>query len=317
MPKVWLTAVTAGIVLLGNVAAPMACAAPTRQDADPVPDSAALEAAFDSYMQASVQNAQFSGTVLVAKDGVPVFRRSYGLASHELNLPNTGETTYQLQSITKPFTAILIMQLQEDGRLNINDRACDYLADCPAAWRAVTLRHLLTHTSGIESYSRLPDWDETLDARTYWRAGAAALMRDRPLLSEPGTRYRYSNTGYDLLGLIAERVSGKPLAQMYRERILGPAGMTHTGLHTSRLVVPNAATGYYSLGSTFISATPQSPTVSYGSGGLFSTVDDLLLWDQALYADRILSAASYARMIADAENNYGLGWEMRTWLGRR
>lgn len=318
MSKGWPSAVGAGIVLLAGLAASPSFAAPPRPEAGrPARDAAALEAAFDDYMQAAVRNAQFSGTVLVAKDGAPVFRRSYGMASHELNVPNTGETTYQLLSITKPFTAILIMQLQAQGLLNIDDPACDYLADCPAAWQAVTVRHLLTHTSGIESYSRLPDWDETLDARTYGRAGAAALMRDHPLLSEPGTRYRYSNTGYDLLGLIVERVSGKPLGQMYRDRILGPAGMSHSGFNVSRLVVPNAATGYYSLGSTFISATPQSPTASYGSSGIFSTVDDLLLWDQALYDGRILSAESYARMIADAQNNYGLGWEMRTWSGRR
>lgn len=319
----WLAAVAVGSILSGAFTAPAAVAAPaSQQPARPAPNPAAqnpaaMEAAFDAYMRTAVEHGHFSGTVLVAKDGAPIFRRSYGLASQELNVPNTDDTVYQLQSITKSFTALLIMMLQEEGRLSIDDLACKYLADCPAAWRTITIRHLLTHTSGIEGYSRLPDWDETLDSRTYWRGGAAAMMRDKPLLSPPGEKWRYSNTGYDLLGLIIERVSGKSLPDMYRERILTPTGMTDTRFNTSRFVVPRAATGYYSLGSTFINSTPQSPTVGYGASGLFSTADDLLAWDRALSENRLISRVSYEQMIADAKNNYGLGWEMRTWHGRR
>ena len=316
--KIWLMAAVAGAVLSGCLgASPPFAGAPSQAPGRAAPAPGVLDAAFDAYMNAAAEHAQFSGTVLVARDGVPLFRRSYGLASQELGVPNTDETTYQLQSITKPFTAILIMMLQEEGLLNVSDPACNYLTDCPAAWRTITIQQLLTHTSGLQDYSRLPDWDETLDSRTYWRAGAAAMMRDQPLLSGPGERFRYSNTGFDLLGLIIERVSGKTLPDMYRDRILAPLGMNRSGFNNSRLVVPRAATGYYSLGSAFISSTPQSPTVSYGSGGLFSTVDDLLLWDRALYANRIISPASYEQMIADAKNNYGIGWEIRTWHGRR
>ena len=261
MNKVWLTAVAGGIALVGSLAAPSFAAAAAPQEPRPAAsDAAALGAAFDAYMTAAVRNASFSGTVLVAKDGVPLFQRSYGLASHELDVPNADDTVYQLQSITKPFTAILIMMLQEEGRLSVDDRACDYLTDCPEAWRSITIHQLLTHTSGIEGYSRLPEWDETLDSRTWWRAGAASLVRDLPLLFSPGEGYRYSNSGYSQLALIIERVSGKPLPEMYRDRILAPLGMNHTGFNTSRRVVPNLATGYYSLGSTFINSTPQSLT---------------------------------------------------------
>jgi CubicO group peptidase (beta-lactamase class C family) len=281
------------------------------------PAPGTLDAAFDAYIQAAIANAGFSGTVLVAKDGVPVFRRSYGLASQELAVPNNNETVYDLASITKPFTALLIMMMQEEGRLNVDDLACTYLTDCPATWQRITIRQLLTHTSGIESYSRLPDWDETLDTRIFWRGGAANMMRDQPLRFSPGEGYRYSNTGFDLLGLIVERVSGKTLPEMYQDRILSPLGMNRSGFHTSRMVAPGAATGYYSLGSTFINRTPQSSSSAYGSSGLFSTVDDLLKWDQALYSNKLISASSYQQMIADAKNEYGLGWEMRTWLGRR
>lgn len=319
MVKGWLTGVAMAAVMTGTAAAqaPAASSPATQLGAPSAPAPGALDAAFDAYMRAAVQNAGFSGTVLVARDGTPVFRRSYGMASHELAVPNTNETAYNLASITKPFTALLIMMMQEEGRLNVGDLACTYLTDCPETWRTITIQQLLTHTSGIESYSRLPQWDEELDTRVFWRGGAAMMMRDQPLRFSPGTGWRYSNTGFDLLGLIVERVSGKALPEMYRDRILSPLGMDRSGFHTSRLVVPGAATGYYSLGSTFINTTPQSSSSAYGASGLFGTVDDLLKWDQALYSNRLISAASYEQMIADSSNEYGFGWEMRTWLGRR
>lgn len=312
----WVSAASAGALACAGMAS-SAAASPPQEPVRVAADPQNMQATFEDYMQASVRNAAFSGTVLIARDGVPLFQRSYGLANQALNVPNTEETVYQLQSITKPFTAILIMMLQEEGRLTVNDRACDYLDDCPEAWRAVTIQQLLTHTSGIPNYSRLDDWDETLDSRTYWRGGVVSLVRDLPLEFAPGEGYRYNNSGYNLLGVIIERVSGKRLPDMYRDRILSPLGMSHTGFNTSRLVTPNLATGYYSLGSTFIESTPQTNSSSYGEAGLTSTVGDLLIWDQALYANRLISKASYEQMIAHTKNDYGFGWEMMTWSGRR
>lgn len=274
-------------------------------------------AAFEAYMQAAVRNAAFSGTVLVAQNGAPIFRRSYGLANRAFDVPNRDDTVYQLASITKPFTALLVLMLQEEGKLNIDDRACTYLADCPPAWQAITVRQLLTHTSGIPNYSSLPDWDETLDSRTYGDGGLAALVRDRPLEFAPGAGFRYSNSGYNLLGTIIERVSGQPFATVLRDRILRPSGMDHTVFNASRRIVPHLATGYYSIGSTFIEATPQSMTGVSGEAGLSSTVDDLLAWTRALEANRLLPAATTAQMVDHASNNYGLGWEIRTWHDHR
>lgn len=284
-----------------------------QQDAGPT----ALTEAFDHYMQAAVRNAAFSGTVLVARDGAPVFRRSYGLANRAFEIPNRDDTLYQLASITKPFTALLVMMLQEEGKLNIDDKACAYLVDCPPAWQAITVRQLLTHTSGVPNYSSLPDWDETLDSRTYGDGGLAALVRDRPLEFAPGAGFRYSNSGYNLLGSIIERVTGLPFATVMRDRILRPSGMDHTVFNASRRIVPQLATGYYSIGSTFIEATPQSMTGVSGEAGLSSTVDDLLAWTRALDADRLISASSAAQMIDQTRNNYGLGWEIRTWHDHR
>lgn len=317
MRRDWLTAVTVGIVLAGNLVAPPPAFASTPQASNPAAAPGAMAEAFDAYMKAAVETGHFSGTVLVARNGVPLFQGNYGLASIELNVPIRDDTVYDVQSITKPFTALLIMMLQEEGKLSVTDRACDYLADCPEAWRPITIEHLLTHTSGIEGYSRLDDWDETLDSRTYSRAGAASLVRNRPLRFAPGEGWRYSNSGYQLLAQIVERVSGKTLPEMYRERIFSPLGMNHSGFSNSRLVVPNQATGYYSLGSIFIRAAPESVTSNFGNGGIVSTAGDLLMWDQALYSNRLISRASYEQMIAHTKNDYGYGWEIRNWSRRR
>lgn len=314
MSRFWLATTAIGVI--AACASPLA-AQPAQPPAQTAPAPAAMNAAFEAYMQTAVRDAAFTGTVLVARDGKPVFEQSYGMASQELSVPNRSETVYDIQSITKSFTALLIMMLQEEGRLSVADKACTYLTDCPEAWQTVTIEQLLMHTSGIEGYSRLEDWDETLDSRTYAGAGAAALVRKLPLRFAPGEDWRYSNTGYILLARIIERVSGKTLPQMYQERIFTPLGMAHTGFSNSRLVVLGRATGYYSLGSTFIHATPASRTTSYGDGGIFSTAHDLLLWDRALHADTLISRASYEQMIAKTRNNYGYGWEVRTWSGRR
>jgi len=314
----WIGAAGAAIVLAGcglesqsDTALPPATASPAAQESDGQTE------AFDTYLKAAVENEYFSGTVLVAKDGQPIFQKSYGMANYELSAPNTDKTVYQYQSITKPFTAIAIMMLQEEGALNVQDLMCDYVEDCPEAWRAITIHHLLTHTSGIEGYTRLADWDETLDSRTYWRGSAVNLVRGLPLLFNPGEGYRYSNSGYTLLAHIIERASGKTLAEFYKDRILSPLGMGHAGFNDSRFLTPNLATGYYSLGTSFINVTPQTLTSSYGSAGLTGTAADLLLWDQALYSDKMISRESYEQMIAHTENNYAYGWEVRNWFGRR
>lgn len=315
MRTLWSTAAIAALAMTSAVAL-TACAS-TSAVSPPSSQSDARGQAFEAYMQAAVRDGHFSGTVVVARDGVPIFRRNYGLASHEFNVPITDDTLYQIQSINKSFTALLVMMLQEEGRLSVGDLACQYVDDCPAAWRAITIEQLLTHTSGIEGYSRLDDWDETLDTHIYWRGGELGLVRDRPLLFAPGEGYRYSNSGYALLAEIIEGVTGETLDDLYRERILMPAGMTHTAMVNTRFITPGVATGYYSLGSTWLVSTPQSLTNGYGGAGLVSTVDDLLAWDRALASNRLISRASYEQMIAHTRNNYGYGWEIRDWFGKR
>ena len=275
------------------------------------------DAKFDAYLEAASRHDHFSGTVLVARDGVPVFTRSYGMANYELDVPNSARTVYRIASLTKQFTALAVMQLQEQGKLKVGDPICQYIDQCPAAWKPITLRHLLTHTSGIENYSSLSEWDEVLALRSYKRPELVALFRDLPLRFTPGEQFKYSNSGYVLLGMAIERASGKSYGDYLREKIFTPLGMSQTVYDESRTLLPNRASGYYSLGTRFVNAPYMSPTVSYAAGGIQSTVGDVLLWDQALYSERLLSRKSLDEMFTPVKKGYGYGWQIGEKLGRR
>ncbi len=281
------------------------------------PDGQALDTALDTYLRAAARNEQFSGTVLLARDGKPIFLRSYGMANYELGVPNSADTVFRLASLSKQFTALAVMQLQEQGRLRVDDPICRYLSDCPASWQPITIRQLLNHTSGIPNFSSLPDWDEVLSRRDYTPAELVALFRDLPLKFTPGERYDYSNSGYHLLGLVIERVSKMGWGEYVKQRIIDPLGMRHSGDDNTRVLIPNRASGYYSLGTTFINAPIISRTVGYAAGGLYSTVGDLLLWDRALVPGRLVSQASLDEMFTPVKNNYGFGWRIGERFGRR
>jgi len=290
---------------------------PTPSASATAPTGQALDKALDAYLRAATRNEQFSGTVLLARNGKPVFVRSYGMANYELGVPNGADTVFRLASVTKQFTALAVMQLQEQGQLNVDDPICRYLTDCPTVWRPITIRELLNHTSGIPNFSSLPEWDEVLSRRDYTPAELMALFRDLPLKFTPGQKYDYSNSGYHLLGLIIERVSGMGWGEYVKQRILMPLGMTHSGDDNTRAVIPHRASGYYSLGTTFINAPIISRTVGYAAGGLYSTVGDLLLWDRALVPGRLVSQASLDAMFTPVKNNYGFGWRIGERFGRR
>lgn len=202
-------------------------------------DTREAAAKIDGYMKAAVRHAQFSGSVLVARDGSPIFSKSYGMANYELNVPNTSRTVYRIASLTKQFTAMAVVQLHEQGKLSIGDPICKYLRECPATWRQITIRHLLTHTSGIPNYSSLPDWDEVLAVKTYERPEFVSLFRSLPLEFTPGEKFEYTNSGYYLLGQIIERASGQSYADYLRDRIFAPLGMAYSGYDETRSLVPN------------------------------------------------------------------------------
>ncbi len=273
--------------------------------------------AMDAYLQAQVRNDMFSGVALVARNGEPFFVKSYGMANYELGAPNTAENTYLLGSVVKQFTAVAILQLQEQGKLKVSDPICRYLETCPQSWQGITLHQLLTHTSGIPNVSSLPNWDEKLAMLSYTRPELVALFRDLPLDFAPGEKFDYSNSGYMLLGAIVERVSGLRYDDYLAEKLFKPAGMARTYSGETRALVPGRATGYYSVGTDFINARLVSPTVDLGTSGVYSTVADMLRWDKALAADRLISRASRDAMFTADKGGYGYGWFMAERHGRR
>lgn len=284
--------------------------------AKPAADAPDLTSKLDAYLQAAVRNEQFSGSVLVAREGKPLFDRSYGMASIEFDVPNTSATIFRIASLTKQFTAMAILQLQERGKLKVGDPVCRYLADCPASWQPITLRHLLTHTSGIRNVSSLPDWDENLGLKRYRHADFVDLFRGLPLEFTPGEKYTYSNSGYYLLGLVIERASGKPYAQYLQEAIFTPLQMRHTAYTENREIVAGRASGYYSRGAQIVAAPYIDPTTTYAAGGITSTTGDLLRWDQALYTDKLASRRSRDEMFTPFKEGYAYGWRVGEKFGR-
>lgn len=274
------------------------------------PTNEQIVAKTDEYLKAAVKNDRFIGSMLIARNGVPIIEKGYGAANIELNVPNTPQTIFRTGSLTKQFTAMAIMQLQERGKLKVSEPICKYLEDCPAAWQPITIRHLLTHTSGVPNYSSPDEWDEKLVVQAFTREKFIDLFRNLPLDFPPGEKFKYSNSGYALLGAIIEKAAGKEYAEFLRENIFAPLGMKNTGFETSRAILPNRADGYdWSLGS-FINTRYINMQNSFSDGGLYSTTEDLLRWDQALYTEKLVSKKSLDEMFTPFLNEYAYGWRI-------
>jgi CubicO group peptidase (beta-lactamase class C family) len=289
----------------------------------PPPSAQQLAASIDAYLSAALRVSHFSGSVLVARSGQPIISKGYGMANHELDVPNTPQTVFQLASITKPFTAMAILMLEERGSLSVNDPICKHLADCPAAWQPITIRHLLTHTSGIPDIWNIPSEEYTpLRTQRLTRARIIELFRDKPLDFAPGEKGAYSGPGYFLLGIIIERASGRSYEEFLRENIFDPVGMTRTGYdHVDRLV-KNRASGYVMRNDSLLNTQDVGRWNSFGSSGLYSTVEDLLRWEQALYTEKLLSRRTVDEMFTPAGGEvfpgirFGYGWGTTTQHGR-
>ena len=278
----------------------------------------ALASRMDEYLSRLQRMNRFSGSVLVARDGRAILSRGYGLANRERNEPNTSQTKFRIGSLTKQFTAAAVLLLQERGRLRVTDSICRFVADCPQAWQPVTIHQLLTHTSGIPNFTDFAEYGQLMTApRTVTEI--INTFRSRPLDFAPGTRFSYSNSGYILLGHIVERASGQTYGEFLRANIFAPMEMRDTGYATNETTLSNRAVGYTQEGDNIRLAQAIDMTVPFAAGGLFSTVEDLLKWDQALYTDRLLSRASRDAMFSRPYtfSDYGYGWVMANEGGRR
>ena len=280
------------------------------------PTAQQIAAKIDEYMTAAVQINRFSGSILVARDGQPIVSKGYGMANYELDVPNTPQTVFRLGSLTKQFTATAIMMLQERGKLNVNDSICKFLSDCPAAWQPITIRNLLTHTSGIPNYTALPDYEKT-QSLPVTQASLIARFKDKPLEFAPGEKYKYSNSGYYLLGVIIERASGKTYADFLQDNIFKPLGMTSTGYDSSGSIIKHRAAGYAVQSDSLVNASYLDMSIPYAAGSLYSTVEDLLRWDQSLYTEKLISRKSLDEMFTPFRGEYGYGWNRRKKFDRQ
>ncbi len=263
-----------------------------------------------------------AASVAVLKDGKPLLERGYGLANVELNVPATAATVYEIGSVTKQFTATAVMMLVEEGKIGLDDPASKYLEGLPDTWRGITIRHLLTHTSGIKSYTSLPSFMQNL-RKDYKPDEIIKLSYEIPLEFKPGEKFNYNNTGYFMLGMIIEKVGGKPYGDFLRDRIFSPLGMTSTRVNNFKDVMPNRASGYEWSGAGFKNADFLSMTQPGGAGVLVSTVLDMAKWDAALNSEKLLKRTGLQKMwtpfkLNDGSlSNYGFGWEINNSPGHR
>ena len=300
------TAFALGLPCSAGTAGAQTTAAPPAAASPAVPAAEIAQRAGE-YLEAQARVNGFSGAVLVARDGVPVVSRAWGWANAEWEIANTPETKFRLGSITKQFTAAVVLRLEQRQALKLDDPICTFLDPCPAAWQPITVRHLLTHTSGIPSYTGLPDYRATMMMpRTAEQM--VGVFRDLPLEFQPGERFKYSNSGYFLLGVVIETVSGTTYERALGDEIFGPLGMHDSGYDWSEPLLPRRAGGYARRDGRLVNALHLDMQQPYAAGSLYSTVGDLLKWDQALYTDRVLPAAAREAMFTPFKDNYALGW---------
>ncbi|MCA9673744.1 MAG: beta-lactamase family protein, partial [Myxococcales bacterium] len=296
-----------------------ACHHPAPPAAPAVPQTPAayreLAAKLDALAQAAVddQAHPIAGlAVAVYWHGDPVLVKGYGLADVEARTPMAADARFRIGSVTKQFTAAAIELLALDGKLSIDDPITRFLPDYPTQGQTITIRHLLTHTSGIKNYTDLP-WFEEHQATAMPRADLVAQFAAAPLDFTPGARWAYSNSGYYLLGLIIEKASGQPYADFLRDKVLSRAHLGHTGYCAQEQTGPDDARGYEAKDGALVPADPLDMAHPYAAGALCSTAADLVAWARALAAGEVVRAATFAEMatpvtLADGTSYpYGFG----------
>ncbi len=290
-----LLVVAVGLIAWGTIHTPTARVTP-----DPLPPRPPVEVV-ESLPDLKAQldrwggSGQFTGGVLVAKGDQVLYRQVHGWADRSLMKPLALNSRFRLASVSKQFTAAAILRLQDEGRLSVWDPVCKYIQPCPPAWAPIRLHHLLSHTSGIPDLMARPGWG----LRRVTPASPEELTADSMrygLQFPPGTKVRYDNAGYNLLGAVVEKITGMGLHDYLQEAFFKPLGMADTGYDDD---MSDVVMGYANLAG---GPTPQpdaNVSIIYGAGALYSTLDDMLIWQRALHRGHVLSPNSYRQMIAD------------------
>ena len=275
--------------------------------AAPVDDAARM----DQVVQHFVDTQQFMGAVLVARGDEIVFDKAYGHANLEWQIANTPTVKFRLGSITKQFTAVSLLLLEERGKLALGDPIKRHYPQAPPTWDAITLQHLLTHSSGIPSFTSFPEFQKLKQFPTPV-ADVIALFKDKPLEFAPGEKMAYSNSGYLLLGHVIEQVSGTSYAEFVQANIFAPLGMKDSGYDSNAQIIPHRASGYTLKGTLIENADYVHMSIPHAAGGLYSTTADLLRWQRGLYGGKLISAASLRKLTTPYKDDYALGVFVQT-----
>ncbi|HET6255349.1 MAG TPA: serine hydrolase domain-containing protein [Puia sp.] len=273
-----------------------------------------IPAKLDSLLDAYAKVWDYGGSVLVATKGGILFEKGYGYKNKETRSLNDPNTIFQIGSITKQFTSAIILQLEEQKKLSLQDSLTKYIPDYPNG-NKITIEQLLTHTSGVYNYTNDQAFMENKSMHPISRDSLIARFKYKPLDFSPGEKFSYSNSGYELLGYIIEKVTGESYFRAVRQRIFQPLHMDHSGFDFTDLHSPDKAIGY-----TPQSATPApivDSSVSFAAGAIYTTVGDLYKWDRALLAGKILSRASQRKAYTPHLANYGYGWVINLSNGKK
>ncbi|HKE59124.1 MAG TPA: serine hydrolase domain-containing protein [Pyrinomonadaceae bacterium] len=274
----------------------------------------------DAFVESEMQKQRIPGVSLaVVQEGRIVLAKGYGYANLEHQVPVKPETIFQSGSMGKQFTATAVMMLVEEGKINLDEKISKYLGDVPEAWRDITVRHLLTHTSGLTDYP-----DDFDFRRDYTEEELLKRAQAITPAFKPGEKWQYSNLGYVTLGILIHKVSGKFYGDLLQERIFKPLGMTTARIISEADIIPNRAAGYHFVKNELKNQDWVSPTLNTtADGALYFTVLDLAKWDAALYGEKVLQQASLKQMWTPVRLNnnrtsdYGFGWSLSQINGHR
>jgi len=279
-------------------------------------DKAKLAADFDKILSAQFKSDGPGCAALVAYKGEIIYKKAFGLANIENSVPMNADMIFRIGSITKQFTAIAILRLMEQGKLNLQDELTKYIPDYPVNGKKITIEHLLTHTSGIKSYTGMEEFNAAVQGKDMKVEELIAFFKNQPMDFDPGTNWRYNNSGYVLLGAILEKITGKPYGEYIEETIFKPLGMKNSLYGSNSKIIPNRASGYDPDKTGIRNASYLSMTLPYAAGSLMSSVEDLYKWNRALRSNQLvkketLEKAFTGYKLQSGRNiHYGYGWSV-------
>ncbi len=266
----------------------------------------------DAFIEQFHGFKQFNGNVLVAKQGKVIFEKSYGYANFEWDIKNTAETKFRIGSITKQFTALLILQLAKQNKIQLDAPLATYLPDYRQdIGNKITIRQILNHTSGLSNYTQTKTFRSEYSRNPYSVDEFIKLLCSDDLLFEPGTQFRYSNSGYFILGAVIEKVTQQRYQDVLQENIFKPLNMHNTGYDSHAKIINQLASGYSNNLDGYTNADYLDMSIPYAAGSIYSTARDLVKWDQALYTNKLINKELKKQMYTVSEQrNYALGWEV-------